>query len=984
VIVGAGAVSNAGPETSSPLHPELQETPSGGRGFRWIASALLGCAGFLLNLLPVQLSPGTDLVFGGIPALLAAVAFGPLHGLLAAGIGAARTVAIWGHPYGWLNFTAEAVIVGLIVRRRGSRPMVADLVFWAVFGIPMLYLTSTVGLGVSAVTFGVFALKQTLNGLFNAVIVEMLLLLPFVRWAVRIPGAPRLQSAIAVVVTTAAILPALIFGIWVGRQEWARNLERSEDRVLVYSQAYASKLEQYVRLHENSVRSAVLAIEQEGDFYPADLRLVVGVLREEFPGFLEVHAADSRGVTVAVERGGQGDSTVNVGTDHSGQRYYARLRDLRRTLIPDVLHARAGGGVPVIVVAHPVALADTFAGYILGALDLRSLPEPTPMPEQYERLLVADGAGAMIFDSHAPLGAVPDAMADSVSFAAVSTAGAPNVAIFSPGVAAGPREPELRRGATGEPQVLAGVSRIPGLAWWVWMEQPYARIQAFVAEAYLRLFGLLISVSLLALLVSTALARYLSNPLLRLRSAAGALAAGDLVARVGRLPAAMPREIRELGSGFDEMAAALTGRHEELEELGDIARSLASTLDLQTLLPRITEAAERLVDPDGCGIALVSDAGTKLRAADYTLGILADTAGQEIPLDSTVPGWVTRRGRSALVRETRGDSRVGGDYLDPEQVRSVICAPLLGRSGVLGALTAVRARSSSRVFDAADLRLLERLAGNAAVAVENARLLEAAEAASRAKSAFIATMSHELRTPLNGVLGNLELLEIGIYGELSKKQHETIGRMQSATQQLRGLIEEVLSFSRLESGRIEVQLVETDVWDIIQEMASILEPLAREKGLEFTTVSEVPAHERATLLTDPDKVRQILIYLCGNAVKFTAEGRISVVLRQTEKEASIRVKDTGVGITAEGRGRLFRPFEQLDSGMSRAHGGAGLGLYLSGRYAELVGGRIEVMSEPGVGSEFTLVLPLHLVGAGHLAGGMDTPGRALPPEYPPS
>src|SRR5690606_3931866 len=147
-------------------------------------------------------------------------------------------------------------------------------------------------------------------------------------------------------------------------------------------------------------------------------------------------------------------------------------------------------------------------------------------------------------------------------------------------------------------------------------------------------------------------------------------------------------------------------------------------------------------------------------------------------------------------------------------------------------LTAVRARSSSRVFDEADLRLLERLAGNAAVAVENARLLQAAEASSRAKSAFIATMSHELRTPLNGLLGNLELLEIGIYGELSRKQVDTVGRMQTATHQLRTLIEEVLSFSRLEAGRIEVQLAETELWPIVREVTAMVEPLALEKGLE--------------------------------------------------------------------------------------------------------------------------------------------------------
>src|SRR5690606_10597233 len=247
-------------------------------------------------------------------------------------------------------------------------------------------------------------------------------------------------------------------------------------------------------------------------------------------------------------------------------------------------------------------------------VDLNALPQPIPLPEDYERLQVVDGQGVMIFDSRRRIrpAAPIQLLSNADAFSRITAVSAPGIAIFSPAGA-----DSLQSGA-GTDQLLAGVARIPGLGWWVWMEEPFARIQAFVAESHLRLFGLLIAVSLLGLVVSTALARYLSNPLLRLRTAAGALAAGDLVARVGRLPIAMPTEIRELGSGFDEMAAALTGRHEELEELGDIARSLASTLDLQTLLPRITEAAERLVDPDGCGIALVSDAGNKLRSADYT------------------------------------------------------------------------------------------------------------------------------------------------------------------------------------------------------------------------------------------------------------------------------------------------------------------------------------------------------------------------------
>lgn len=973
MILGTGKVPSADPDLPFSLTPEPGDSRAAGGSFPWIAAALLGGAGFFINLAPIQLSPGTDMVFGGIPALLAAVALGPRAGLLAGSIAGARTLWIWGHPWGWLIFTLEAYVVGLLVRRRASRPMVADLLFWAFIGTPIVYLVATFALNMDAVAFGVLALKQTLNGVFNAVLVELLLLLPFVRWAMRISGAPRLQSAIAVIITTAAILPALIFGIWVGRREWAENLARAEERVVVFSQAYASQLEQFVVLHEGAIRSAAEASQRQGSFDIAQLRRTLAVTREQFPGFLALQAHDARDRRGAVAPAASPDAPSILGSSDRQRAYLERLRRLQRTVITDVLQNLQDGGPSVLVIGSPLMFADTFAGYVAGALDVAALPDPIPLPEDYERLQVTDGGGVLIFDSHQRTRPTAPRVytADSAAFRAVTAAGAPGTAHFSPpgGPVPAPRTP----------QILAGVARIPGLGWWVWMEEPFERITGAIAESYFRLFGLLISVSLLALLVSTALARYVSNPLLRLRSAAGALAAGDLLARVGRLPAAMPREIRELGSGFDEMAGALTGRNEELEELGDIARSLASTLDLRMLLPRITEAAERLVDPDGCGIALVTDAGNRLRSADYTLGILADTAGEEIDMESSVPGWVTRSGRSVLIRETRGDSRVGGSYLDADRVRSVICAPLLGRSGVLGALTAVRARASSQVFGGADLRLLERLAGNAAIAVENARLLEAAEAASRAKSAFIATMSHELRTPLNGVLGNLELLEIGIYGELSKKQHATITRMQAATQQLRELIEEVLSFSRLESGRIEVQLAETDLCLIVREVSTIVSSLAREKGLAFSSECPQPG---ASLLTDPDKVRQILIYLAGNAVKFTAEGSVSLRLRVTEREALLIVDDTGVGIAPENRQRLFQPFEQLDAGLSRQHEGAGLGLYLAGRYAELVGGRIEVQSEPGKGSQFTLALPRRQLGVREMerrAGGVEALAPLAPP-----
>src|SRR5690606_9019924 len=167
-----------------------------------------------------------------------------------------------------------------------------------------------------------------------------------------------------------------------------------------------------------------------------------------------------------------------------------RLRALRATLISDVLRAGGETGTPVIVVAHPVVVADTFAGYVLGAVDLNALPQPIPLPEDYERLQVVDGQGVMIFDSRRRIrpAAPIQLLSNADAFSRITAVSAPGIAIFSPAGA-----DSLQSGA-GTDQLLAGVARIPGLGWWVWMEEPFARIQAFVAESHLRLFGLLIAV----------------------------------------------------------------------------------------------------------------------------------------------------------------------------------------------------------------------------------------------------------------------------------------------------------------------------------------------------------------------------------------------------------------------------------------------------------------------------------------------------------
>jgi signal transduction histidine kinase/HAMP domain-containing protein len=911
---------------------------------RWLAALLLGVGGYLVNLHPVSLSPGTELLLGGTAGIVAAVVLGPGPGMLAAALAAAHTITLWGHPYAWAIFTLEALVVGWLVHRYHRRPLVGDFIYWAALGVPLLLLTYGQIMGVQGSTAAVIFLKQPLNGLINALAAETLLLIPAVRRVLRVSGAPSLRSALAVVVALSGVVPTLSFGVWSGRREWDRSLESTRDRLLLTSEAHAARLGEYVRLHAGAVRVAAGMAGRRGAWTPAEAQGDLDGLRAQFPAFAGIFLGDSRGRVVAFDASGG----VRLGADYSDRDYFRRLRGGGGTVVSDVLLGR-GARDAVVAIVHPVMLGDTLAGFVSGALRLRTIPSPRPAPAASDRMRVADGQGTVLFDSHRPYlpGEPPRSVRDSASFAAAVALGGRGTITYRRGRARVPASSEAAR-------MLAGVAPVPGLSWWVWTEEPFVDIQAFVADSYVRLLSLLIGVTLASMALSNALARYMARPLLRIRGASAALGAGDLEARVGPLPGSAPTEVAALGRDFDRMADALAGRTEELELLGEIARSLASTLEPDEVLRRVTEAAARLVAPDGCAIVLVQPGGETLKVDDSAWGLLAATAGSEIPVEGSLIGWVLRTNESALVLDAQDDARVAHGLAQLAGAGSVICAPLAGRSGPLGALTAVRGSDGRQPFSLSDLRLLERLARHAAVAVENSQLLEAAQAASRAKSDFIATMSHELRTPLNAVLGHLELLELEIHGPLTPQQREALGRIDTASRHLRGLIEEVLSFARLEAGRAEAHFQETDVCGLAEEVASVIEPLATRKGLALEVVSCDPP---ASIPTDPDKVRQILINLAGNAVKFTDEGRVRIEVAPHPDGVALSVADSGPGIRPDEQERLFRPFEQLQSGFSRPHGGTGLGLYLSGQYAALLGGRIDVASEAGSGSTFTLILP---------------------------
>ena len=267
-------------------------------------------------------------------------------------------------------------------------------------------------------------------------------------------------------------------------------------------------------------------------------------------------------------------------------------------------------------------------------------------------------------------------------------------------------------------------------------------------------------------------------------------------------------------------------------------------------------------------------------------------------------------------------------------------------------VTAMRSalRARRRQFDVRD-HLEERSIAEEALRAARKQ----AEDASRAKGEFLAVMSHELRTPLNAIGGYAELMEMGLRGPITEEQRADLSRIQQSQKHLLGLINQVLNYTRVETGTVRYDLVDVHVAEALAAAEALVVPQVRAKGLGYAFGKCDPA---LAVRADRDKLQQILLNLLTNAIKFTnAGGSITVTCEVSDATVSVLVTDTGVGIPADKLAAIFEPFVQIDSRLTRAQDGVGLGLAISRDLARGMGGELTAKSTEGVGSTFTLTLP---------------------------